>query len=223
MSQLHRRSSSYRILALYKKKEKRAPAPMRAPEAALTAVPAPEAEDEAEAEAEAVAEPDALLVEADAEDAPEEEAAAEEAPLEADPEAERVAEPLAAEPVADPDASVAVDAVPDAPTTPTPPIMEVALDPTEMVAVVLPLFRVTVLKPDERPAGMVTTAGCVVMGRGWEVTTVGMPVTTPSEFVWVRSGTAVIYDSTRWTYGAIEDNDSGLRRGKSQERSSEDD
>ncbi|KAK5010529.1 hypothetical protein LTR28_009330, partial [Elasticomyces elasticus] len=143
------------VMLLYKQKAKNAPAPRRAPEAALN-VPAALLEEVA----------DALEV----------------------PDAAEALEPLVLVPL-EPEADE-----PDEPDEPAdcdvltttlvkaPPSTVVVFVPTDTVAVVL-LPIGTVLKPDERPAGMVATAGWEVITEGCEVTTVGMPVTTPSELV----------------------------------------
>lgn len=63
------------------------------------------------------------------------------------------------------------------------------LVPTEarrVVVLLLPRLAVTVLMPEDRPAGMVTTAGWDVTTEGWVVMGRGWPVTTPRELVCVR-------------------------------------
>jgi len=63
------------------------------------------------------------------------------------------------------------------------------LVPTEarmVVVLLLPRLTGTVLTPDDRPAGMVATAGWLVTTEGWVVMGRGWPVTTPRELVCVR-------------------------------------
>ena len=79
-----------------------------------------------------------------------------------------------------------------------PPMMTVVEGPTltRMSETVPEATMGTVSMPCVRPAGMVATAGSVVTAPGWEVMapgrvdcavmTLGMPVTTPREFVSVR-------------------------------------
>ena len=73
------------------------------------------------------------------------------------------------------------------------PTTEVVEEPTLMVKLVRPLLAlmVRVWAPVPRPAGMVATGGCEVSALGWVGMAVsteleGMPVTIPSELVWVK-------------------------------------
>nr|POE47710.1 hypothetical protein CFP56_01041 [Quercus suber] len=73
---------------------------------------------------------------------------------------------------------------------PTTTVVELPTLTRKEFADVLAAATTTVLMPAGRPAGMVATSGCVLTpaaSEGCEVTTDGIPVTTPRELVWVRN------------------------------------